>query len=170
MHIIDHPPAAAPANARQALTGKQFLVFRLGSEEYGVDVQQVQELRNYQAVTRIANASAFIKGLINLRGVIVPIIDLRIKFYLGVSNYDVFTVVIILNIGAKVIGIVVDRVSDVVVLMPEHIKPALAGGCGAFDAGYLAGIGTVDNRMLILVDADRLIRAGDPTYSEALVA
>ena len=78
---------------------KEFLTFRLGGEEYGIDILKVQEIRGYDAVTRIANAPAFIKGVVNLRGVIVPIIDLRLKFALGEARYDAFTVVIILNLS-----------------------------------------------------------------------
>ena len=98
----------------------EVLSFRLGQEEYGISILKVQEIRGYDAVTRIANAPAFLKGVINLRGQIVPIVDMRIKFALGQAGYDAFTVVIILNIGRQVIGMVVDSVSDVVTLAPTR--------------------------------------------------
>ena len=96
-----------------ASQGKEFLAFKLGAEEYGIDILKVQEIRGYEAVTRIANAPEFIKGVINLRGIIIPVVDMRIKFKLGEPVYDQFTVVIILNINGRVVGMVVDSVSDV---------------------------------------------------------
>src|SRR4051812_11574072 len=102
--------------------GQEFLTFTLGDEEYGVDILKVQEIRSYELVTAIANSPDFIKGVINLRGVIVPIVDLRIKFNLPKVEYSEFTVVIILNLAERVIGVVVDSVSDVVSFIPGNIK------------------------------------------------
>lgn len=134
----------------------EFLTFTLGKEEYGIDILRVQEIRGYDAVTRIANAPEFIKGVINLRGVIVPIIDLRIKFNLGAPEYNQFTVVIVLNIGKRVVGVVVDSVSDVLSLEREQIRPAPEFSSN-FDTKYLMGLGAIDERMLILVDIERLL-------------
>jgi purine-binding chemotaxis protein CheW len=138
----------------------EVVTFKLGEEEYGIDIQKVQELRGYDAVTRIANAPDYIKGVVNLRGIIVPIIDMRIKFKLGDPTYDQFTVVIVLNIGGRVVGMVVDSVSDVITLTAEQIKPAPEMG-SVLDADYLIGLGTLDGRMLILVDIDRLMSSDD---------
>src|SRR6195952_5849564 len=104
--------------------GNEFLAFTLGKEEYGIDILKGQEIRGYEAVTRIANAPEFIKGVINLRGIIIPVVDMRIKFKLGTPVYDQFTVVIILNIGGRIVGMVVDSVSDVTTLTPEQVKQA----------------------------------------------
>ena len=134
----------------------EFLAFTLGQEEYGIDIQKVQELRGYDAVTRIANAPGHIKGVINLRGIIVPIVDMRIKFNLEAPSYDQFTVVIILNLANRVIGMVVDSVSDVITMSAEQIKPAPEMG-SVLDSEYLIGLGTVNERMLILVDIDSLM-------------
>jgi purine-binding chemotaxis protein CheW len=134
----------------------EFLSFTLGKEEYGIDILKVQEIRGYESVTRIANAPEFIKGVVNLRGTIVPIVDMRIKFNLGTPSYDQFTVVIILNIGRRVIGMVVDSVSDVITLAPHQIRPAPEMG-SVLKTDYLIGLGTVDERMLILVDMERLM-------------
>jgi purine-binding chemotaxis protein CheW len=134
----------------------EFLTFRLGAEEYGIDILKVQEIRSYEAVTRIANAPDFIKGVVNLRGVIVPIVDMRIKFRLGDIGYDPFTVVIILNVAGRVVGMVVDSVSDVITLGTEQIRPAPAFGAG-LDTEYITGLGTVDSRMLILMDIEKLM-------------
>lgn len=138
----------------------EFLTFRLGEEEYGIEILKVQEIRGYDAVTTIANAPSFIKGVINLRGVIVPIVDLRIKFGVGQADYNQFTVVIVLNVGSRVVGIVVDSVSDVMTLTSEQIKPAPEFS-SSFDTRYLTGIGAIDDRMLILVDIERLMLSSD---------
>ena len=134
----------------------EFLTFTLGNEEYGIDILKVQEIRGYDAVTRIANTPDFIKGVINLRGVIVPIIDMRIKFRLGNAEYNEFTVVIILNIANRVAGMVVDGVSDVISLSQEQIRPAPELG-SALDTNYITGLGTVEERMIILMDIERLM-------------
>ena len=147
----------------------EFLSFTLGQEEYGIDIQKVQELRGYDAVTRIANAPEHIKGVVNLRGIIVPIIDMRIKFNLGTSTYDQFTVVIILNIGGRVMGMVVDSVSDVITLKPEQIRPAPSMG-SVLDTEYLMGLGTLDERMLILIDLDRLMSSDEMGLIEKTLA
>jgi purine-binding chemotaxis protein CheW len=154
------PAAAATTVASGPVVPNEFLAFTLGKEEYGIDIQKVQELRGYEAVTRIANAPDYLKGVVNLRGIIVPIIDLRIKFNLGAPSYDQFTVVIILNVAERVIGIVVDSVSDVITLTPEQIRPAPEMG-GAMDTDYLIGLGTVEQQMLILVDIDRLMTSAE---------
>ena len=142
------------------VTGNEFLAFTLGREEYGIDILKVQEIRGYEQVTRIANAPEFVKGVVNLRGIIVPIVDMRIKFQLGEPTYDQFTVVIILNIGGRVMGMVVDSVSDVITLQPEQVKPAPTMGT-AFNTDYLIGLGTLDARMLILIDIDKLMSSSE---------
>ena len=147
----------------------EFLAFTLGQEEYGIDIQKVQELRGYDTVTRIANAPDHIKGVVNLRGIIVPIIDMRIKFNLGTPSYDQFTVVIILSLASRVLGIVVDSVSDVITLKAEQIKPAPELGA-VLDTDYLIGMGTLDERMLILVDIDKLMSSSEMGLIEKLTA
>lgn len=132
------------------------LAFRLGDEEYGVDILKVQEIRGRDAVTRIANAPDFISGVVNLRGIIVPIVDLRQRFRLRSRAHDELTVVIVLNVASRVIGMVVDSVSDVIRLGPEDIRPAPQMST-AFDTDFLLGLGTIDDRMLILVDIERLL-------------
>jgi purine-binding chemotaxis protein CheW len=134
----------------------EFLAFTLGNEEYGIDILRVQEIRGYEAVTRIANAPEFLKGVINLRGIIVPIVDMRIKFNLGTPTYDQLTVVIILNIGTRVVGMVVDSVSDVMTLLPEQVRPAPEMNT-TFNDDFLIGLGTLEERMLILVDIEKLM-------------
>lgn len=140
----------------EATVASEYLTFTLASETYGIDILKVQEIRGYDSVTRIANTPEFTKGVINLRGVIVPIIDLRIKFRVGEVSYHEFTVVIIINVLGKVVGIVVDGVSDVVALTAEAIKPPPELG-SSLDTRYITGLGTLDDQMLILVDIEKLI-------------
>lgn len=134
----------------------EYLTFMLATETYGIDILKVQEIRGYDTVTHIANAPEFIKGVINLRGVIVPIVDMRIKFNVGEPTYHEFTVVIIMNVLDRVIGMVVDGVSDVVALTPEQICPAPEMGA-ALDTNYITGLGTQSDRMLILVDIEKMM-------------
>jgi purine-binding chemotaxis protein CheW len=139
---------------------QEFLTFTLGHEEYAIDILRVQEIRGYDQVTAIANSPAFIKGVINLRGAIVPIIDLRIKFNLATVTYDQFTVVIILNVMKRIIGVVVDSVSDVIALAHDAIKPPPEFG-STFNTEYLKGLATVEERMLILVDIEKLMSSDE---------
>ena len=150
------------ANEGQAATsgGRELLTFTLGSEEYGIDILKVQEIRGYDAVTTIANSPEFIKGVINLRGIIVPIIDMRIKFSLGNVTYNELTVVIILNVAKRVMGIVVDGVSDVIALTPDQIKAAPEFSA-SLDMQYITGVGTVDHRMIIVMDIEKLMTSRD---------
>lgn len=150
--------------SQQASTGalvneaasSEYLVFSLGDEEYAVDILKVQEIRGYENVTRIANVPEFIKGVTNLRGVIVPIIDLRLKFHLDKVEYGGQTVVIVVNVDDRIVGIVVDGVSDVMSLSPDQIKPAPEFGV-TLSSDYLSGIGSLDDRMLVLVDIEKLL-------------
>ncbi|MDL2356679.1 MAG: chemotaxis protein CheW [Pseudomonadota bacterium] len=158
---------SSSAGAAADVAGQEYLAFTLGAEEYGIDILKVQEIRGYEAVTRIANAPDFIKGVINLRGIIIPVVDMRIKFNLGTPVYDQFTVVIILNIGGRIMGMVVDSVSDVTTLLPQQVKPAPEMGA-SFNSDYMIGLGTIDERMLILVDIDKLMSSGDMGLIEQL--
>jgi purine-binding chemotaxis protein CheW len=139
---------------------RQFLTFRLGGEEYGLGILSVQEIRGWSPVTVIPHAPRWLLGVINLRGVVVPVIDLRLKFALARADYNEFTVVIILNVGARVVGIVVDGVSDVITLRAEQIRPAPSLG-GNADASHITGFATLDERLRILIDIERLMASAD---------
>ena len=154
------PKTQATADADEDLVASEYLTFTLGSEEYAIDILKVQEIRGYEAPTLIANAPAFIKGVINLRGIIVPIVDLRVKFNLGNIEYTPFTVVIILNVAGRVIGVVVDSVSDVISLNRSQIRQA-PDFSGSFDTKYILGLATVEKRMLIVTDIERLMTSAD---------
>jgi purine-binding chemotaxis protein CheW len=160
--VMDHATGASA-------TSGEYLTFTLGQEEYGIDILKVQEIRGYDSVTRIANTPAFIKGVINLRGTIVPIVDLRIRFNLGTVEYNDFTVVIILTVLNRVVGIVVDGVSDVIALQPGQINavPALVS---SIDTKYLVGLGTIAERMLILVDIESLMTSQEMALIDSVAA
>ena len=139
---------------------REYLTFRLDQEEYGIDILKVQEIRGYEPPTRVSNAPAFLKGVVNLRGTIVPIVDMRLKLNCEKAEYNAFTVVIILNLRSRIVGIVVDSVSDVMELPPESIKPAPVID-SVIDSGSVVGLGSLGDRMLILVDIERLMSAPD---------
>ena len=149
------------------LTASEYLTFTLGTEEYAIDILKVQEIRGYEAPTLIANAPSFIKGVINLRGIIVPVVDLRIKFNLGKIEYTPFTVVIILNVAKRVIGVVVDSVSDVISLTQMQIRPT-PDFSGTFDTRYILGLATLDTRMMIVIDIERLMTSADMELIDAV--
>jgi purine-binding chemotaxis protein CheW len=158
-----------PSSELSPHAGDELLTFTLGSEEYGIDILKVQEIRGYDAVTRIVNAPDFIKGVINLRGVIVPIVDMRIKFRLSEPTYDAFTVVIILNVAGRVVGMVVDGVSDVITLGQDQLRAAPEFGA-TVDTRFLLGLATIDERMIIVVDIERLMTSEDMELVEAAAA
>ncbi|MEX1165563.1 MAG: chemotaxis protein CheW [Hydrogenophaga sp.] len=151
---------AARKNSAQNTATSEFLTFRLGAEEYGIDILRVQEIRSYEEPTRIANAQSFIKGVVNLRGVIVPVVDLRIKLGCEKVEYNGFTVVIVLNVRGRVVGAVVDSVSDVLELSGDVIKPAPEMNT-TVDTGFITGIASVGERMLILMDIEALMSSAD---------
>jgi len=142
----------------------EYLSFRLRAEEYGINILKVQEIRGYEASTRMVNAPSYVLGVLNLRGVIVPILDMRIRFGMAEVVYDSQTVTIVLNIGDRVVGMVVDAVSDVVALKGEDIKPAPEFS-GAVATSHVIGIATLvqgdAQRMLILLDIEKLMSSAD---------
>ena len=157
-------PAAPSTTVSAARHSGEFLSFRLGNEEYGIDILKVQEIRGFEQPTRMANSPAYLLGVVNLRGVIVPIVDMRLKFGLSEAKYDAITVTIVLNIGNRVIGMVVDAVSDVIALPPGDIKPAPEFS-SALATDHILGIATTQDgdqqRMLILMDIEKLMSAAD---------
>jgi purine-binding chemotaxis protein CheW len=148
----------ARSAAREAT--REILVFVLGPEEYGVDILKVQEIRGYDKVTPIPRAPDYLKGVVNLRGTIVPIVDLRVKFRLPEIRYDQFTVVVILRIADRIIGAVVDGVSDVMHLTESDVKAAPNLGT-IVDSSYIAGLATQDERMVLLLDIEKLLSSGE---------
>jgi purine-binding chemotaxis protein CheW len=165
-------PVLAPALAATTPPDvREYLSFKLGAEEYGIDILRVQEIRGYEPPTRIANAADFIKGAIKLRGVIVPIVDLRLRFGLQDAPYNCSTVTIVLNIAGRTVGVVVDAVSDVIELNASQTKAAPVFK-GAVDASYITGLGTIHSggfeRMLILMDIEALMRSPGMGLSDTI--
>lgn len=182
MEALKEAPTKAPAAAggapsgfgaranqarqvRHVASGREFLTFRLGSEEYGIDILKVQEIRSYEPPTKIANAPSYLKGVVNLRGVIVPIVDLRVKFNClndcGEAGIDSFTVVIVLNVRGRVVGAVVDSVSDVMQLAEQMIQPSPEMSNSVVDTTYITGIANINDRLLILMDIESLMSSSD---------
>ena len=148
----------------QGAAVREFLSFRNGAEEYGIEILKVQEIRGFESPTRIAGAPPHILGVLNLRGIIVPIMDMRIKIGVQPVKYDHNTVTIVLNIGKRVVGVVVDAVSDGGPLAPADITPPpqLGGAAESLDVIGLGSITQQDRqRMLILLDADALVDADE---------
>jgi purine-binding chemotaxis protein CheW len=142
-------------------SAREFLTFTLGAEEYAIDILKVQEIRCWEGVTSIANTPEFIKGVINLRGNIVPIVDLRLKFALASEPvYTETTIVIILLIAGRMVGAVVDTVSDVISLTEKEIKAAPSFN-STIDTDFIFGLGTQDHRMLVLVDIEKLMTSSE---------
>lgn len=140
--------------------GSQFLTFNLGEELYGVDILRVQEIKGYTAVTKIPNTPPHIKGVLNLRGTIVPIIELRTKFGMQTIDYTAFTVIIVVVVRDKVMGLVVDSVSDVLNIDRKDIQASPKFG-GNVDVSVLDGIGKSGDKLVALLDMDRLLGDGE---------
>jgi len=149
--------------------GDQLLTFLLAGEEYGVDILRVQEIKGWDSVTAIPNTPDYIKGVINLRGTIVPIIDLRLRFNLESIKYGPTTVVIVLRVEqegrSRIMGIIVDAVSDVYNVPDDGMKPAPDFGA-AVDTEYVSGLMTVDDKMVIGLDIDHLLNADEVSAVE----
>jgi len=141
----------------QASAPRECLTFRIGAEDYGIDILQVQEVRSYEAPTRIAQTQPHVLGVLNLRGEIVPVIDMRLQLGLAQANFNDSTVVIVLKVGGRAFGLVVDAVSDVVGLTPEQLRPVPGLGRG-IAADLLLAIATLNERMLLLIDIGKLMR------------
>jgi purine-binding chemotaxis protein CheW len=158
-----HSPLSGATARRPApalASAGEFLSFRLGAEEYGIDILHVQEIRSFEEPTRIANAPAFIKGVVNLRGVIVPVVDMRIKLGCAQVDYNGFTVTIVISVHDHVIGLVVDSVSDVIELTQDQIRPVPQIST-SLDADFITGIANVGERMLILADIGALVGSAE---------
>lgn len=162
MNTFEQSPSQAKRGAAgAAASSAEYLSFRLGAEEYGIDILRVQEIRSFEEPTRIANSPPHLKGVVNLRGVIVPVVDLRIKLGCEKIEYNSFTVVIVLNVKGRVVGAVVDSVSDVLELAQDQIRPAPEMTSSAVDTTFITGIASVGERMLILMDIEALMASAD---------
>lgn len=157
--------ATLEAAREQDVLAREYLTFRLGQEEYGIDILKVQEIRGYEDPTRIANAPSFLKGVVNLRGTIVPIVDLRMRFGCDSAEYNSFTVTIVLHLGQRTIGVVVDSVSDVMNIPSDSVRPAPEMS-SAVDAVYLRGLAQLGERMVILLDIESMLLSHEMGLSD----
>ena len=148
---------------------REYLTFTLGAEEYGVDILKVQEIRGYDHVTRLPGAPDFVKGAINLRGLIVPVVAMRLKFKLSQATYDATTVMVVLSVAGRTIGVVVDGVSDVLRLDAEQVRATPEFG-SAIDRKFITGLGVIDGRMLILLDIEQLMTSEEMGLVDEAVA
>lgn len=139
-------------------TFSQFLTFSLGNEAYGIEILKVQEIRGYTTITVIPNAPPFVKGVMNLRGTVVPVVDLRMKFGMVPAEYDKFTVIIVVTVGARVVGLVVDAVSDVLDVKPDEIEATPDLGA-SFDSSHLTGLARAGEQLVMLLEIDRVVNS-----------
>jgi len=146
----------AMAGTRASLEGGQYLTFTLGHEEYGVEILRVQEIKGYSPVTPIPNTPAYVRGVMNLRGAIIPVMDLRMKFGMPEAEYTAFTVIIVVTVGAKTMGVIVDSVSDVLIIGKGDVQPTPDFG-STVDAGFIHGIARAGEKLVALLDLDRAL-------------
>jgi len=149
--------------------GSQFLTFNLGEELYGVDILRVQEIKGYTAVTKIPNTPPHIKGVLNLRGTIVPIVELRTKFDMPMIDYTMFTVIVVVVVKEKIMGLVVDSVSDVLNIDKNDIQAPPQFGA-KMDVSFLSGIGKSGDKLVALLDMDRLLSDGEMQAADVALA
>lgn len=152
---------ASPGQAAAPAAPQEWLTFRLGEEQYGIDILRVQEIRKFEPPTRIVGAPGDCLGVIDLRGVTVPIVDLRMRFHIA-AGFDSATVTVVLNLEGRTVGAVVDAVSDVVRIPPADIRPAPGFAAAGADTLCITGLASVGERMLILLDIERLLPGTDP--------
>jgi purine-binding chemotaxis protein CheW len=157
----------AMAGAQVSLEGGQYLTFTLGQEEYGVEILRVQEIKGYTAVTPIPNTPAYVRGVMNLRGAIIPVMDLRMKFGMPEAEYTAFTVIIVVTVGPKTMGVIVDSVSDVLIIGKGDVQPTPDFG-GSVDAGFIHGIARAGDKLVALLDLDRALGSLDLTPTAAV--
>jgi purine-binding chemotaxis protein CheW len=139
-----------------AADGSQYLTFTLGQEEYGVEILKVQEIKGYAAITPIPNTPPYIKGVMNLRGTIIPVVDLRAKFGLAATEYNQFTVIIVVRVGAKVIGVIVDAVSDVLNIPSTDIQAAPDFGAQV-ETRFISGMAKAGEKLVVLLEIEKVI-------------
>lgn len=144
----------------------QYLTFSLGAEEYGIEILKVQEIKGYSTITPIPNAPPHIKGVINLRGTVIPVVDLRAKFSMDAADYTKFTVIIVVRVNDKIIGLVVDAVSDVLDIPKEEVRPAPSFGARV-DTRFINGMANIGEKLAVLLDIHKLLSDDDLVALEA---
>ncbi|MBM4134842.1 MAG: chemotaxis protein CheW [Nitrospira sp.] len=166
---LDETASASERQTGLASDGSQYLTFVLGEEHYGLDILRVQEIKGYTAVTRIPNTPDYIKGVLNLRGTIVPIVDLRCKFGMPQAEYTMFTVIVVVVVQDKIMGVVVDAVSDVLNITTKDIQPPPHFGAQV-DTSFIQNIAKSGDRLITLLDIDRVLSDGEVAQAMAAAA
>lgn len=157
---LDETVSASDRRLGPAADGNQYLTFILGKEHYGVDILRVQQIKGYEAVTRIPNTPPYIKGVLNLRGVIVPIVDLRTKFGMEKVEMTMFTVIVVVVVRGRIMGVIVDAVSDVLDIAAKDIQPAPNFGARV-DTSFIQSIAKSGDTLITLLDIDRVLSDGE---------
>ena len=157
---------ATTKQTAEAVSAGQYLTFALGSEEYGIELLKVQEIKGYSAVTPIPSTPPHIKGVMNLRGAVIPVVDLRVRFGMETIEYTQFNVIIVINVGAKVMGLLVDAVSDVLNVGAGEVRPAPDFGTRA-DTRFISGMASAGDKIAVLLDIDRLLTEDDLNIASA---
>jgi len=161
---MTHP--ANPAASAETAAAVQYLTVNLADEEYAIDILAVREIRGWTPVTRIPQAPHYVLGVLNLRGAIVPVLDLRLRFGLAREEYTATTVTVIVTVAGRLFGVIVDAVSDVLDVLPGQVRPVPDMGT-AVDTEYLKGLTSVEERMVLLLDVDKLLQPQDAQLLEA---
>mgnify|MGYP001205208346 FL=1 len=154
---MSEPTTITPGSAT---TTHQFLTFALGQEEYGVEILKIQEIKGFSAITPLPNAPAYVKGVLNLRGTIVPIVDLRKKFGMPEEAYTTFTVIVVVRVQGQVMGFIVDAVSDVLTVTGADIQPT-PDLQGQVDTSFLTGLAKAGEKLVILLDIDKVLTTAE---------
>jgi purine-binding chemotaxis protein CheW len=159
------PPAMPSIDTGAPPPTSQYLTFRLGEAEYGVPILVVQEIKGQSIITPIPNAPRHLAGVMNLRGMIVPVVDLRVKFSLPDVGYDRFTVIVLVSVGAKIVGMVVDAVSDVLDIPATEIQAVPDLGAQV-NAGFVSGLARAGDKLIVLLDVAKVLD-GDARFAPA---
>lgn len=141
---------------RFATDGSQYLTFTLGQEEYGVEILKVQEIKGYSPVTPIPSTPSYVKGVMNLRGTVVPVVDLRAKLAMPEAEYNQFTVIIVVKVGDRVMGVIVDAVSDVLNIPRADVQAPPDFGAQV-DARFISGMAKAAEKLVVLLDIERVL-------------
>lgn len=147
----------------------QYLTFKLHSEEYGVEILKVQEIKGFSQITPVPNTPAFVKGVINLRGTVVPVLDLRARFRMDAADYNQFTVIIVVNVHNRIVGLVVDAVSDVLNFRSSEVEPTPDFG-GGVDTSFITGLAKIEERLVLLLNLESLVTDVETAPCEPVAA
>lgn len=157
------------AGGAETADSTQYLTFKLHQEEYGVEILKVQEIKGFTQVTPVPNTPAYVRGVINLRGTVVPVLDLRARFRMESADYNQFTVIIVVNLHDRIVGLVVDAVSDVLNFRHDDVEPTPDFGVGV-DTSFITGLAKVEERLVLLLNLECLVTDAEVATAEPVAA